>query len=146
MEHHSRRSTLSTPAHLGMCRISSFIHNSRTGGGNFLPAPVYESQLFENVFLQFAECICTICQMYLSKLQNVFVGIAKYICSNWWQLLTCCSPAYTVSSESQLAIAKYIYLNCKMYFSKLQNIYVLIAKCISLYCKMYLSKLQNVFV
>ena len=65
--------------------------------------PLSMNHNYENVFVQFVKCIFTICQMYLSKLQNVFVQIAKYICSTWWQLVTCCSPAYTVSSESQLA-------------------------------------------
>ena len=36
--------------------------------------------------------------------------------------------------------------NCKMYLSKLQNVFVQIAKCICQNCKMYLSKLQNVLV
>ena len=55
--------------------------------------------------------------MYLSKFQNVFVLIAKYICHN-----------------------------CKMHLSKLQNVFVWIANCICPNCKMYLSKLHNVFV
>ena len=36
---------------------------------------------FQNVFVQIAKCICSNCQMYLFKLLNVFVQIAKYICS-----------------------------------------------------------------
>ena len=43
-------------------------------------------------------------------------------------------------------VAKYICSNCKIYLSKLQNVFVQIAKCICPKCKMYLSKLQNVFV
>ena len=42
-------------------------------------------------------------------------------------------------------IAKCICLNCLMYFSKLQNVFVWIAKCIFPNCKMYLSELPNVF-
>ena len=49
--------------------------------------------------------ICPNCKMYLSKLQNVFVQIAKCICPN-----------------------------CKMYLPKLLTVFVQIAKCICLNC------------
>ena len=55
-----------------------------------------------------------IAQMYLYKLQNVFVQIAKCICPN-----------------------------CKMYLSKFLNVFVQIAKCICPNSKLYLSKLYK---
>ena len=64
-----------------------------------------------------AECICSHCKMYLSKLKYVFLQIEICISPNW-----------------------------KMYFSKLTNVFVQINKCISPNWKMYLSKLKNVFV
>ena len=36
-----------------------------------------------NVFVQIAKCICSNGKMYLFKLQNVFVQITKGICSNY---------------------------------------------------------------
>ena len=43
---------------------------------------VYVSTL-QNIFVQFAECICKNCKMYLSKLMNIFVQITITIQGNF---------------------------------------------------------------
>ena len=80
-----------------------------------------------NVFVQIAKCICTNCKMYL-------YNCAKYICLNckmyfdsWsWQVHACSSH--------------------RMYLYKLQNVFVQITKCICANCKIYLSKCQVQFM
>ena len=37
----------------------------------------------QDVFVQFAKCICLICKMYMFNLQDVFAQFAKCICSIW---------------------------------------------------------------
>ena len=49
---------------------------------------------WKHVFVQIANCICSNCKLYLSKLQTVFVQIANCICPN-----------------------------CKLYLSKLQHVF-----------------------
>ena len=70
-----------------------------------------------NVFVQIAKCICSNCQMFLFKLPNLFVQIARYICPNW-----------------------------RMYFLKLQNVFVQIAKRICSNSKLYLFTLTNMYL
>ena len=48
---------------------------------------MYLSKL-QNEFVQIAKWICPNCKMYLSKLQNIFVQIAKCICPNWLLIST----------------------------------------------------------
>ena len=61
------------------------------------------------------------------------------IALQWWE------GRFTNKSRTQLTpwggrFTKWIFPNCKMYMSRLQNVFVLTAKCICLDCKMYLSK------
>ena len=71
------------------------------------------------------------CKIYLSKLQNVFALISKYL--------------YKLSNEFA-PIAKCICQSQKMYLSKLDNLLFQITKYICSNNKVYLSKLQNVFL
>ena len=96
---------------------------------------IYLTKL-QNGFVQIAKCSCPNCKMYLSKLQNVFVQIAKCICPNWKMYLSILANVF-------VQIANCICPNCKMHLSKLQNVFVQIVKSIYPNCKMYLSKLTN---
>ena len=46
------------------------------------PNSGFDQSLRRQELHEFAKCICPNCKMYLSKLQNVFVKIAKWICMN----------------------------------------------------------------
>ena len=89
----------------------------------------------QNLLSQIAKCIFPNCKMYLSKFKSIYTlssikeqfsvdpeeawdSWLKYISTNFW----------------------IIYLNSKMYLSKLQDVVVQIAKCICPNFQMYLSK------
>ena len=77
--------------------------------------------------------ICPNWQRYLSKLTNVFVQIDKCICQNWqmyffqWGGMLPVSP---LPPTRIFPVAKYICSNCKLYLSKLLNVFVQMLKCI----------------
>ena len=56
--------------------------------GNIASKCDYEMYLFklQNVFVQIRKCICSNCKIYLFKLQNVFVEIVKWCCPPSLQL------------------------------------------------------------
>ena len=110
---------------------------------------------------QVINCICPYCKMYLYKLQNAFVYIAKCICSCEWNAkLDLISQGAPLNFSADPGY--------KLYLSILQNVFVQIAECICSCLwksqldlisqgaflnysadpcyKLYLSILQNVFV
>ena len=80
--------------------------------------------LNQNVFLQAVKWISPNCQMYFSKLTNVFLQNLSKLPNVFVQIRKCISP------------------NCQMYLSKLPNVFLQIAKCICPNYQMYFSKLK----
>ena len=73
------------------------------------------------------------CKVYLSKMENVFVKIASYICIN-----------YPIGC-SQLATCHKLYLPGKLYLSKMQIVFVQNGKYNCQNCHLYLSKSSDWF-
>ena len=73
------------------------------------------------LFVQISKCICSNCQMYLSKLPILFVQISKCICPN-----------------CKIYLSQFQYI-----LSKLQNVFVQIAKYFCLNFQYYLSTLLH---
>ena len=119
---------------------------------------VHTSHLLLNTSVQIIKYICPNQKIYLSKLKNSYVEVTKFICQNHKIVFafnsnvhnlphaTCAHSTLERGVECICPNIKYICPNCKMYISKLLNVFVQITKYFCSNHKIYLSKLQNVFI
>ena len=72
-----------------------------------------------NIFVQIAKCICSNCKMYLSRLNNYLYKLDHLRLTKLWRPDTIYWKFIThIQSEKKICS------NCKIYFIKLQNLFV----------------------
>ena len=101
-------------------------------------------QLFKNIMSYSLDC-----KNIFVQIANVFVQIAKYICVNGKSIFFSCLPHFShhtvLTKKNWCFFPKHFqdFLNCQMYLSQLEYVFVQIGKCMCSNYKIYLFKWQK---